>query len=355
MTETISIVIPVYHVEEYLKQCLDSVLAQTYQNLQIIIVNDGSDDNSYQIIEQFQRMDSRIEVICQDNQGLSAARNTGICAANGEYIIFIDSDDFIAPDFVETLYREIKENAADFAVCGFVIVDEDGLERIIKNDKQMGVNEKSTLKQSIDKENIKAFKNDTMRIDILTAEEFWTKYESNEHLYCVVAWNKIYRRSLFDEIKYEVGKLHEDEYILHEILRRVKRIACCYVPLYYYRTRKKSIVNSSSEKRSVYIIEAYLNRMDYFLEEKNYERLHYTFQEIADILEPLNQSQNEVMKLTKRLKKILKDALKQPISPKFRSKAMVFLIDTRFYYEFRTFVRKRKENRIKLYGTGKSR
>lgn len=345
MTETISIVIPVYHVEEYLKQCLDSVLAQTYQNLQIIIVNDGSDDNSYQIIEQFQRKDSRVEVICQDNQGLSAARNAGIYAANGEYIIFIDSDDFVAPNFVEILYREIRDNVVDISVCGYVSVDEDGNEIKKINDNQLGDNEKRLSKQNFEEENINTFKNHILQTDILTAEEFWDKYESNEHLYCVVAWNKIYRRSLFDEIQYEVGKLHEDEYILHEILRRVNRIACCYVPLYYYRTRKKSIVNSNSEGRSVYIIEAYLNRMEYFLEEKNYKRLHYTFQEITDILEPLYQRQNEVIKLTKRLKKILKDALKQPISPKFRSKAMVFLIDTRFYYEFRTFVRKRKENR----------
>ena len=339
MTETISIVIPVYRVEEYLKQCLDSILAQTYQNLQIIIVNDGSDDNSGQIIEQFQKIDSRIEVINQENQGLSAARNSGIHAATGTYIVFVDSDDFVAPTYIDSLYQKIKENKADMAVCGFVSVDENGKQ--LKRNNQM-LEDSNQTEQSFDKQDVNEIESALGQIDMLSSEEFWDKYQGDEHLYCVVAWNKIYRRSLFDEIQYEIGKLHEDEYILHEILQRVDRIACFYTPLYYYRTRNESIVNSNTVKRSLYIIEAYLNRMDYFLEQKKYERLHYTFHEIVDIMEPLNCKQIEVIELTKRIKRILKDALKQPISKKFRRKATLFLFGHRIYYSIRTFVRRRK-------------
>ena len=116
----ISVIVPVYKVEKYLNQCIESVLAQTYQNLEIILVDDGSPDRSGEICEEYAKKDTRIRVLHKSNGGLSTARNTGLQIISGAYIAFLDSDDYLAPDMYETLYRELIENDADIAVCGFV-------------------------------------------------------------------------------------------------------------------------------------------------------------------------------------------------------------------------------------------
>lgn len=126
MTPLISVIIPVYNAEKYLRRCLDSVVAQTYRNLEIICVDDGSVDESGKICDQYAVRDARIKVIHQENQGLSAARNKGLDAAEGEYIAFVDSDDYILEDMFERLYIALTRFNTMYVICGFNAVDPDG-------------------------------------------------------------------------------------------------------------------------------------------------------------------------------------------------------------------------------------
>ena len=121
----ISVVVPVYNVEKYLPKCLDSLLAQSWQELEIIVVDDGSPDNSWDIMQEYARRDSRVRPIRQKNGGLSAARNAGVEAARGEWIGFLDSDDYVAPEMYERLYRAAAEQGAQMAVCSFTYVTPD--------------------------------------------------------------------------------------------------------------------------------------------------------------------------------------------------------------------------------------
>ena len=116
MEDLISVVVPIYNVENYIKKCVDSILSQTYKNLEIILVDDGSPDNCPQICDEYAQKDNRIKVIHKENGGLSDARNAGIDISKGKFITFIDSDDYIEKDYVEVLYNSIKENASDMAI-----------------------------------------------------------------------------------------------------------------------------------------------------------------------------------------------------------------------------------------------
>ena len=130
--EVVSIVIPIYNVEAYLKQCLETIVNQTYPNLEIILVNDGSPDNSEEICKEFFKRDSRIRYVRQVNGGLSAARNTGIDLATGDYITFVDPDDWVTEDYVETLYTQLKKYEADVSIANYNLFNESTSKFLIK-------------------------------------------------------------------------------------------------------------------------------------------------------------------------------------------------------------------------------
>ena len=130
--EVVSIIIPIYNVEAYLRQCLETVIHQTYPNLEIILVNDGSPDQSEEICKEFFRKDARIRYVRQENGGLSAARNTGIELATGDYITFIDPDDWVTEDYVEVLYRQLKKYDADVSVANYNLYDDSSSKYLIK-------------------------------------------------------------------------------------------------------------------------------------------------------------------------------------------------------------------------------
>jgi len=121
MNELISIIVPIYNVEIYLEKCLNSIINQTYKNIEILLINDGSSDNSLRICKKYQKKDKRIVLINKKNGGLSSARNAGIDKASGNYLLFIDSDDYIEIDMIEKLYNNIKSNNADISICNFFI------------------------------------------------------------------------------------------------------------------------------------------------------------------------------------------------------------------------------------------
>ncbi len=232
--DLISIIIPVYKVEKYLEKCIESVLKQTYTNLQIILVDDGSPDNCGKICDEYAKKDSRIEVIHKINGGLSDARNVGINRANGRYIGFVDSDDYIKEDMYEKLINLIKEYDADISICNLYDVI-DGKEYV--RNKDNGIHEYS-------------------RIDILKE----ILLDKNIQSY---AWNKLYKKELFDEIKYPIGKKYEDIGTTFYLFEKCNKIVVTSEPEYYYLKRADSLVNNVTESTILDYTEIIIQRYLY--------------------------------------------------------------------------------------------
>lgn len=232
--DLISIIIPVYKVEKYLEKCIESVLKQTYTNLQIILVDDGSPDNCGKICDEYAKKDSRIEVIHKANGGLSDARNVGISKAKGRYIGFVDSDDYIKEDMYEILLNLIKKYDADVSICNLYDVI-DGNECI--RNKENGIREYS-------------------RIDILKE----ILLDKNIQSY---AWNKLYKKELFDEIKYPIGKKYEDIGTTFYLFEKCNKIVVTSEPEYYYLKRADSLVNNITESTILDYTEIIIQRYLY--------------------------------------------------------------------------------------------
>lgn len=232
--DLISIIIPVYKVEKYLEKCIESVLKQTYTNLQIILVDDGSPDNCGKICDEYAKKDSRIEVIHKANGGLSDARNVGISKAKGRYIGFVDSDDYIKEDMYEILLNLIKKYDADVSICNLYDVI-DGNECI--RNKENGIREYS-------------------RLDILKK----VLLDKNIQSY---AWNKLYEKELFDEIKYPIGKKYEDIGTTFYLFEKCNKIVVTSEPEYYYLKRADSLVNNVTESTILDYTEIIIQRYLY--------------------------------------------------------------------------------------------
>jgi glycosyltransferase involved in cell wall biosynthesis len=242
--DTISIIVPVYKVETYLEKCLESIVSQTYTNLEIILVDDGSPDRSGEICDKWAINDNRIKVLHKKNGGLSDARNKGIEIATGQYLVFVDSDDYIDKDMILSLHALIKERNADICICNYYIVRENG----------------DVVKESY-----------TMDQTVLTGRQVLTNKLFEDHSWIwIVAWNKMYKKALFSEIRYAIGKLHEDEFIAHEIYNQCNNVACTDEPLYYYVQRTGSIMSQENNIHRLDSAEAYFQRALY-LEEKGYD------------------------------------------------------------------------------------
>lgn len=219
-TPTVSVVVPVYRVEKYLDKCIGSICAQTFEDFELILVDDGSPDNCPALCDAWAQKDSRIRVIHQKNGGLSAARNTGIEAALGQYLLFIDSDDYIEPDMLRQLVCAAQRSGAQMTLCSLRYEDELGIPFLYPDFS--GIQDA-----------------------ILDQDAFWKGYYSSLSTYYVVAWNKLYRRELFDSLRYPVGKLHEDEYVLQELVDQCDIICCLGYVGYHYVQRSGSITNSA--------------------------------------------------------------------------------------------------------------
>lgn len=213
--DKISVIVPVYNVEKYLDKCIDSIVNQTYKNLEIILVDDGSPDNCPQMCDAWAEKDSRIKVIHKSNGGLSSARNAGLDVSTGQYIVFVDSDDYISSLYCEKLYKALIDNSADLSICGVKKIYPDSKDGEVSN---------------IQDEN-------------LTQDEFFDKMEGFCGWCWVVAWNKLYSRKLFSEIRYPEGKLYEDDWIIHDIIYNCKKISTVSEALYYYVQRENSIIS----------------------------------------------------------------------------------------------------------------
>lgn len=255
--DLISVIVPVYNVEKYLKKCVNSILVQTYPNIEIILVDDGSTDDSGAICDSIALVDKRIRVIHKENGGLSDARNSGISIASGKYITFVDSDDRISPDMISILHEVIISTKSDFSQCQYYFEYENGkIEENYNEQPALCVLEKDSLIESFAK--------------------------SGPIGLTVVAWGKLYKRELFTTIKYPKGKFHEDIITMCDlILGPVSSVAVIKQPLYYYFQRSDSIIKTINEKRLIDMIWAQ-EYVSCSLKKEHKKDLHYSDKILLD-------------------------------------------------------------------------
>ena len=242
----ISVIVPVYKVETYLDRCLESIVNQTYQNLEIVLVDDGSPDKCPIMCDNWAKQDSRIKVIHKKNGGLSDARNAGMKIAEGKYISFVDSDDLIDYRYIECLYNALIATDADLAACD---VEE------FKDEKQLTLQEKKYVKPVI-----------------ATAEQALSQLIKGRG-FRAVAWNKLYSREILRNEKFEYGRLHEDEFFTYRIIDKCESLAYVNLPLYKYRQREGSIMKVKSN-RQLDALDAGYQRLLFL--EKKYPALYLT-------------------------------------------------------------------------------
>ena len=233
METAISVIVPIYRVEKYLPACIDSILNQTFTDFELILVDDGSPDRCPEICDETAKRDARVRVIHQANAGLSAARNAGIEIAHGEWLGFVDSDDYIAPQFYEKLYQTAQRTDADCVMCSVQNVDESG----------------------------KPIDSALMRVadEVKTGREVLRKIGRDDVTPYLTAWNKLYRRKLFNTLRYPAGRQNEDVFVFAELFCQVQRAVCVAEPLYFYRKRIGSIMNSVVTLRNLDEMWAYVN------------------------------------------------------------------------------------------------
>ena len=240
MDDKITVIVPVYNVENYLRKCLDSIIAQTYKNIEIIVVNDGSTDASGQICQEYTQIDNRIVYIEKENGGLSEARNVGLDKMTGSYVTFIDSDDWVELDYVEILYKKIIEYQADISVGNYYSYNED------EETYYFHIYGDSYYEKVYD--NISIFEN---------------LYESQEmkSFALISAWGKLYKAKLFDYLRFDKGKLGEDGYFNQKMYLSVNKVVYLNKGLYAYRQRSGSITNTWTEKWMHALVDAMSERI----------------------------------------------------------------------------------------------
>ena len=246
-TPLISVIVPVYRVEEYLERCVKSILSQTYKNLEVILVDDGSPDQCPAICDACAEKDVRVKVIHQENKGLSGARNAGIDAASGEYLAFVDSDDYVSPHFIEELYQLLQDTDCAIGQCRFSYVKGDGL--VEEGDSAFCIYRGESLMEQL--------------------------YGPEEKATCfVVAWNKLYRAELFKEtgIRYPEGRIHEDEATTYRLFHEAKKLAFLDRALYGYYTENGGSITSVFSAKRLQWLTAHEERIAFF-KKNGYEKL----------------------------------------------------------------------------------
>ena len=219
--ELISVIVPVYKVEKYLEKCVKSIINQTYTNLEIILVDDGSPDVCGALCDEFAKNDSRIKVIHKANGGLSSARNTGLENATGKYIAFVDSDDFISEDYCEILYNMLIETNSDVSAVSYLRFKED----------------EADLKRNRSESETIIYENEDVVKEMLNRKTFQN-----------IVWNKLYKKETIGESRFPVGVNYEDVYFSYEVLTKAKKISYKNIECYFYLKRASSISATCSEK-----------------------------------------------------------------------------------------------------------
>lgn len=317
-SELISIIVPIYNVEKYLRRCIDSIRNQTYKELEIILVNDGSKDNSGKICDEYKNIDSRIIVIHKENGGLSDARNKGIEMAKGKYIVFIDSDDFIELDMIESLYTNIKEYNVKIAVCGVYRVKG---------------NEKQPYQKKYEKK-------------LFSKKEALLKIIDETNDFRVWAPNKLYASDLFKNVRYPKGKIYEDVGTTYKLIDLVDKIIYIGAPKYNYFVREDSITKSESfNEKELNRIEMCEEMCTYVEDKYSDLKNEFEFFKITQYIAVINvmiKSNKYDQEIIKKCRKIIKDNFKNIITVKMsiKKKTQMFLMLISFNLYKKIYVKK---------------
>lgn len=231
----ITVVVPIFKVEKYLDECVQSILRQTYQNLEIFLVDDGSPDRCGEMCDEFAKKDSRISVIHQKNKGLSGARNSAIDVCTGEYITFVDSDDWISPDMIDQLYKSLVLEGAQMS-C--------------------------TSPESFYEDGTRTGRNGSDEVLVYTKEKALDCFLFNDYLTPCV-WGKLYVKDLWKGVRCPEGKLFEDQFTTYKLIDQCEKIVYCTKPMYHYRKRVGSIGHSSFNKKTYDLYDAIHEEYDF--------------------------------------------------------------------------------------------
>lgn len=293
MNELISIIVPVYAVEKYLERCVNSILNQTYKNIEVILVDDGSPDHCPVMCDEYALRDPRITVIHKENGGLSDARNAGLAIAKGSYIGFVDSDDFIKPTMFQKLYEAMIYANADMSICMFDYVDETGNLIVSKNAQRIHFDAEVLKQEQIFEMISHAFKG---------------------YYYFIPVWSKLYKKAIFDHIRFPLGVIHEDEFVIHHIIDQCNYVAVVDESLYEYVQRSDSIMHSGifTTKR-LDAVDALIDRYFFYASKKKndlaLDALKTSYWTIFDFMKDYKGKENARKEVEKRIKIILKEQL----------------------------------------------
>ncbi|WP_051207654.1 glycosyltransferase [Butyrivibrio sp. AE3006] len=278
-TEKISVIVPVYNVQQYISRCIDSIISQSYPNFEIILVDDGSTDLSGEICDSYAKKDNRIRVFHQKNMGLSAARNTGLDNAKGDLIFFCDSDDYIKSETLENMLKKMHRDHADIVACGMMKVGSQN--------------------------------------ELFTANEHgvWSGHEAviqmmRTNNVCTVACNKLYKKELFDGIRFPVDKMHEDEATTYKLLYNSKIVSYTPEAYYQYFIRPDSTMGGKIDERGFFIVEAMEDRERYFENLKEKDLIEHTQIALLDAIKYVYRNSKN-------------DEIKQILLNKYRKKVTV--------------------------------
>lgn len=321
----ISIIVPVYNVKNYLSKCVDSILSQTFKDFELILVDDGSTDGSEKICLEYEKKDKRVKVFHKENGGLSSARNFGIKFSMGEFLGFVDSDDYIEKDMYETLYNDICEYEADIAVCGLCDVYGNSF---VYN------------------------KNKIKRCALEKVEAYKLVLESK--ILSVSAVNKLYKRSLFDKFLYPEGKTYEDAYLTPSLFYASEKVAYNPAVKYYYVHRSSSITTDKFKISDFCVIEAYSVHLKFVRENvpnlENQAKFRYLWANMVVLDKlikgdwPLKSDENKFFtKILNEIRSNIWFILKSPFfSLKRKISTIVLFLNSRIYRKIVLFSLKKK-------------
>lgn len=240
---SISVIVPIYNTRTWLEECVRSILEQRFSApFEVLLVDDGATDGSGELCDQLAAQDSRIRVIHQENQGLSAARNTGMDAAEGRYYAFVDSDDILRPAYLQTLYDACEQNDAYMAVCAVEDVAEDGASHTPPS---------YTL---------------PAETGVFCGKDLLNRFYAANGTYYTVAWNKLYRADIWKLLHYPEGRLHEDDFVAHRLFWRCDRVVCLDDKLYCYRLRSGSICRTDLKPAAFDAVDGLADRYRFYVE-----------------------------------------------------------------------------------------
>lgn len=234
--ELVSIIVPVYNAEQYISRCISCILDQTYRNIELILVDDGSSDKSAQIIDEESGKDKRIVVIHKINGGASDARNMGLSMCRGSYICFVDADDIIDPEYVMTMLSIAKEYDCDIVQCDY-----------------KKVNNRDII-----------FTRGDNKISVVSSTDMLNRIYSESNVDTIVLWNKLFKKSVIADIRFPVGIMFEDEVFCPRVIYNASRIAITNSTLYYYYHNNNSVMNMEYSKKKLDIFTALKLRMDFY-------------------------------------------------------------------------------------------